>query len=150
MASKQPARSIVKKTVSNKGSVGKSVKMKKEISGSFGMGARHEGTNKSGKKIDMPIIHGYAGELFIEAKLTAQEKTDILGIIRHTAKTGPRDPADQVVEITDTKTGMRIRTIENHLAVAIGKKIDRSHKGGSLTIVWPSNAHLSRVTWKRE
>jgi len=55
-----------------------------------------------------------------------------------------------VVEIVDTKNGMRIRTTENHLAVAIGKKIDRAHKGGALAIVWPSDSHLSRVTWKRE
>lgn len=124
--------------------------MKKEISGSFGMAARHDSGIKSGKKVTAPVVAGYAGELVIQAVLTATEKKDILGLIRHTAATGPRDPADQVMEIKDTPTGMRIRTTENHLAVAIGKKVDRSHKGGKLTIVWPSDAHMSRVTWKRE
>jgi len=151
MASKKPARVIAKKSAPAR-SVGKDAKMKKEISGSFGKGARHEGTNVSGKKV-APVkakSAGYAGEFIVNAVLTVKEKTEIMNLIRNTAKTGPRDPNDQVVDIKETKTGLRIRTTENHLAVAIAKKVARAHKGGTLEIVWPEGDPLSRATWTRE
>ncbi|HSD12126.1 MAG TPA: hypothetical protein VLC10_01080 [Patescibacteria group bacterium] len=143
---RKPARIIVNKT-QDKGTSGRSAKMRKEIAGSFRDQARREGgAVRYGKRPSAPA--GWNGEVVLTG-LTAAEKKDILGMVRHTGATGPRDPDDRVLRVEDRKDGLRILTSESHLAVSIGKRVHRSRKGGTLSITWSPDDVPVRVSWKK-
>lgn len=146
MARKQD-RIIVSKTA-DKGAAGRSSKLRKEIAGSFRDQARHEGGvgARYGKRPKAPA--GWNGEVILVG-LTADEKKDVLGMIRHTGATGPRDPDDRVLRIEDGKKGLRILTSESHLAVSIGKRVHRARKGGTLSITWAPDDVPVRVLWQK-
>lgn len=148
---KKTLRIIKKKTEANRAAPGKSTRLKKEISGSFKEQARRDGISVnagSGKK--PAAAPGWSGEVVLEGALSAQEKAEILGLVRHTGATGPRDPEDRVLRVEDTKKGLRILTSESHLAVSIGKRVDRSHKGGTLSITWAPDDTTVRVHWTKK
>lgn len=89
----------------------------------------------------------FRGELVVEAKLTAVQKEEILNIARSSKKT-PGDDS-HVVSLTDKGGKITIRTSSDDLAVAIGKKIHASHKGGKLTVTWGKDEAPARVLWKK-
>lgn len=140
-------RIIVTKT-RDMGASGRSSKLRKEIAGSFRDQARHEGgvAARYGKRPTAPA--GWNGEVILSG-LTAEEKKEVLGLVRHTGATGPRDPDDTVLRIEDGKSGLRILTSESHLAVSIGKRVHRSRKGGTLTITWAPDDVPVRVLWQK-
>lgn len=143
---RKPARIIVNKTRDG-GTSGRSAKIRKEIAGSFRDQARHEGgAARYGKRPSAPA--GWNGEVVLSG-LTAAEKKDVLGMVRHTGATGPRDPDDRVLRVEDRKDGLRILTSESHLAVSIGKRVHRSRKGGTLSITWAPDDVPVRVQWKK-
>ncbi len=143
---RKPARIIVNKTRDG-GTSGRSAKIRKEIAGSFRDQARHEGgAARYGKRPSAPA--GWNGEVVLPG-LTAAEKKDVLGMVRHTGATGPRDPDDRVLRVEDRKDGLRILTSESHLAVSIGKRVHRSRKGGTLSITWAPDDVPVRVQWKK-
>ncbi|MEY4744815.1 MAG: hypothetical protein RL272_760 [Candidatus Parcubacteria bacterium] len=147
MAKKQN-RIIVNKT-SDKGTSGRSSKLRKEIAGSFRSQARREGAGAAaryGKRPSSP--GGWNGEVVLTG-LTAAEKEEVLGMVRHTGGTGPRDPEDRVIRVEDRKNALRILTSESHLAVSIGKRVHRARKGGTLTITWAPDDMPVRVAWKK-
>ena len=147
MARKQ-GRIIVGKT-ENRGAAGRSSKLRKEIAGSYRDQARREGaaaSAKYGKRPSAPA--GWNGEVVL-AGLSAEEKKDVLGMIRHTGATGPRDPDDRVLRVEDGAKGLRILTSESHLAVSIGKRVHRARKGGTLTITWAPGDAPVRVVWQK-
>ena len=145
------SRIINKKSASATGTSGASVKQRKEITGSFKEQARRDGVAVgagAGKK-EHSYGPGWAGEVVIEG-LSAAEKAEVLGLVRHTGGTGPRDPGDRVVRIDDGKKELRIYTAENRLAVSIGKRVHRSHKGGTLSITWSPGDMPVRVHWTKK
>lgn len=148
---KKTLRIITKKSEAKGASKGTSRKLKSDIAGSHNEHARRDGVSVragSGKKA--PAAPGWAGEVVLEGAMTAQEKAEILGMVRHTGGTGPRDPEDRVLRVEDTKKGLRILTSESHLAVSIGKRVDRSHKGGTLSIAWAPDDTTVRVHWTKK
>lgn len=148
---KKTLRIIKKKTEAKRASKGTSRKLKSDIAGSQSEHARRDGVSVragSGKK--PAAAPGWAGEVVLAGALSAQEKAEILGLVRHTGATGPRDPNDRVVRVEDTKKGLRILTSESHLAVSIGKRVDRSHKGGTLSIAWAPDDTTVRVQWTKK
>ncbi|HTM68416.1 MAG TPA: hypothetical protein VL426_03895 [Candidatus Binatia bacterium] len=149
MAKKKPAR-IINNRTKNTGGSGPSVKQRKEITGSFKEQARRDGVAVgagAGKK-EHSYGPGWAGEVVLEG-LTAAEKQEVLNMVRHTGAVGPRDPGDRVLKIEDTAKGLRIQTAENRLAISIGKRVNRSRKGGTLTITWSPGDMPVRVHWKK-
>ncbi len=143
---RKSSRIIVSKTP-DRGAAGRPSKLRKEIAGSFRDQARHEGgAAKYGKRPSAPA--GWNGEVVLVG-LTAAEKQDVLGMVRHTGATGPRDPDDRVVRVEDGRKGLRILTSESHLAVSIGKRVHRARKGGTLTITWAPDDAPVRVVWQK-
>lgn len=143
---------IIKKKTDAKGAAqGRSRRLKSEIAGSQKLHGRRDGVPVNagaGKK--PPMAAGWAGEVILEGAMTAKEKAEILGLVRHTGATGPRDEDDRVVRIEDGKRGLRILTSESHLAVSIGKRVHRSHKGGTLSIAWAPDDTTVRVHWTKK
>ena len=97
---------------------------------------------------------GYAGELTLEGLHDAAVKAEVLGLVRNVGKRATnRDPEDRIVKIAEKGGAVIVYTTENQLAVSIGKQVDRSRKGGTLTITWSSTDKPARVHWvapKRE
>lgn len=149
MSGRKTNRIIVKKTRGG-GTAGAPVKLRKEIAGSHKEQARRDGVavNAGAGKKEHTYGAGWAGEVVLEG-LTAAEKTEVLALVRHTGGTGPRDPGDRVVRVEDGAKGLRILTAENRLAVSIGKRVHRSHKGGTLSITWSPGDMPVRVLWKK-
>ena len=150
MAKRKPSRIITGKTTSGKSTSGAPLKLRKEISGSNKEQARRDEVSPKayGGGKEHTYGPGWAGEVVLEG-LNAAEKADVLGLVRHTGAKGPRDPNDRVLKIEDTKKGLRILTAENRLALSIGKRVHRSHKGGTLTITWSPGDMPVRVHWKK-
>ncbi len=92
----------------------------------------------------------YAGEVVLDGEFSPTEKVEILGLIRNVGKRAiARDPMDRIVRIAESGGAVRAYTSENQLAVAIGKQVHRSHKGGKLTITWSEGDKLVRVHWTK-
>lgn len=151
MAKKKTARIIVNRKGTNKGTGGAPLKQRKEIAGSHEEQGRRDAVSPKayGGGAEHTYGPGWAGEVVIEG-LNEAEKGEVLGLVRHTGNKGPRDPNDRVVKIEDTKDGLRILTAENRLALSIGKRVHRSHKGGTLTITWSPGDMPVRVHWTKK
>ncbi|HTK04661.1 MAG TPA: hypothetical protein VL500_03690 [Candidatus Eisenbacteria bacterium] len=150
MGKKKPQRIIRRKSM-RAGTGGAPLKQRKEITGSHEEQGRRDSVSPRayGGGAEHTYGPGWAGEVVLEG-LSADEKTEVLGLVRHTGAKGPRDPNDRVVKIEDTKSGLRILTAENRLALSIGKRVHRSHKGGTLTITWSPGDMPVRVHWKKK
>lgn len=75
-------------------------------------------------------------------------KQEVLNTIRHLAKDEEsRDPQNRILKIEDRSDRLVIYTSHANLAVAIGKHVHRSRKGGALEIEWPKGDEVSRVRW---
>lgn len=91
----------------------------------------------------------YAGEVVVEGLASPQERYEVRRLaINVGQRASNRDPQDRIVDMSDSRGRLVIRTSENQLAVSIGKQIDRARKGGQLTIVWSKADKPVRVTWK--
>ncbi|MBU1180037.1 hypothetical protein KJ885_03775 [Patescibacteria group bacterium] len=90
----------------------------------------------------------YEGELILSS-IPQNLIMEIARQIRNIAKRAEkRDPLDKAMRIEIKKSGIRVLTTENQLAVSIGKQIDQSHKGGKLEINWSERDKPARVVWK--
>ena len=125
-------------------------KLRKQIEGTFGEQARRDGVaaGAGSERKEHSYGPGWAGEVVLQG-LSAAEKQEVLNMVRHSGAKGPRDPNDRVVKIEDSAKGLRILTAENRLAIAIGKRVHRARKGGTLTITWSPGDLPVRVLWKK-
>lgn len=90
----------------------------------------------------------YEGEVMVVGITNDKEKQEILSLIRNVGKRAMlRDPEDRIIKIEDKENQLRILTTENQLAVSIGKQIDRSRKGGDLSIRFSDQDETARVIW---
>ena len=148
---KKTLRIIKRKSEAKGAAQGRSRKLRSEIAASNKQHARRDGVAvNAGSGKPSAAAAGWAGEVILEGAMSAAEKAEILGMVRHTGGSGPRDPEDRVVRVEDTKKGLRILTSESHLAVSIGKRVDRSHKGGTLAITWAPDDTTVRVQWTKK
>lgn len=93
----------------------------------------------------------FEGELTLDGLVGAKEKAEILATVRNAAKRAQkRDPLSRVVAIDDRGERVVVTVTENQLAVALGKAVDASHKGGKLRISWSSQDLPARVHWTRK
>lgn len=93
----------------------------------------------------------FEGELTLDGLVDKKEKAEILATVRNAAKRAQRrDPEDRIVAIDDRGERVVVTTTENQLAVALGKAVDASHKGGKLRITWSSDDLPARAHWTRK
>ncbi len=92
---------------------------------------------------------GYEGEVILSGLNDQTLKREVINTAKNiAARALLRDPEDQIIKIEDNGRTVRITTTENQLAVAIGKEIDRAHKGGELNIRFSEEDLPARVFWK--
>src|SRR5512133_1143325 len=74
---------------------------------------------------------GYEGEVILSGLADTALKLEVIRTVKNiAARAVERDPEAQVIKIEDKGRSVRITTTENQLAEAIGKEVDRAHKGG--------------------
>ena len=90
----------------------------------------------------------YAGEVTLSGFADPAFKLEVIRTAKNVAARAlERDPEAQVIKIEDKGRTVRITTTQNQLAEAIGKEIDRSHKGGELSIRFSNEELPVRVYW---
>ncbi len=95
-------------------------------------------------------VLNFGGELVIEGKFGAEEKQEILALVRNVgARAAKRDPEERIIKISERGGTIRVSTTENQLAVSIGKQLDRARKGGTLAITWSHEDKPVRVRWTK-
>lgn len=76
----------------------------------------------------------FEGEINI-ADVPEKFREDLTNLIRaFTQRAYEKDPMDRLIEIKKTRSGLRVTTTENQLAVKLAKKIRDSFKKASLEI----------------
>ena len=105
------------------------------------------------------VVHGpagaksglFEGELTLDGLIDRKEKAEILATVRNAAKRAQkRDPLCRIVAVDDRGERVVVTVTENQLAVALGKAVDASHKGGKLRVSWSSDDLPARVHWTRK
>jgi hypothetical protein len=92
---------------------------------------------------------GYEGEIVLSGFNDPALKLEVVRTAKNVASRAlERNPEAQVIKIEDKGRTVRITTTDNRLAEAIGKEIDRSHKGGALNIRFSQEDRPVRVYWK--
>lgn len=93
----------------------------------------------------------FEGQLTLDGLKEGKEKSEILATVRNFGKKQERrDPEARIVAIDDRAARVVITTTENQMAVGMGKAVDASHKGGTLTISWSKTDLPARVRWVRK
>ena len=87
------------------------------------------------------------GELKLSGFASALKPGLLAELRRQVLLAESRDPANRVVKLSSGSGGITVLTVQAHLAVALGKHIHSSHKGGTLEIVWPKGDEFVRVVW---
>jgi len=91
---------------------------------------------------------GYAGEVTLSGFSDPELKLEVIRTAKNVAaRAFERNPEAQVIKIEDKGRTVRITTTQNQLAEAIGKEVDRSHKGGVLNIRFSNENLPVRVYW---
>lgn len=89
----------------------------------------------------------FGGELKLSG-FAPEHRQEILESLRHLASVEEdRDASNRVLKLVDGRDGIVVHTAQAHLAVALGKHIHRSRKGGCLEIEWPKGDEVARVIW---
>lgn len=129
---------------------------KRIIKKSSGSKGRLSNAAESGKRT-AKARHGRAtngdGEsvLVIEGEFTAAQKKDIFALIESTGLRATRKNPKQTVDlIEEGAKSIVVFVSDNHLALALGKALHRSHKGGELTITWSHDDEPVRVHWMKK
>lgn len=92
---------------------------------------------------------GYGGELKLSGFTSDLRKLEIIKAIKNAAaRVLKRNPESQIIKIEDTGKTVRVTTTENQLAVALGKQIEKSFKGGTLKIGFSKDDLPVHITWK--
>lgn len=72
--------------------------------------------------------HLFEGELFVE-EVPVKHKTELLNLIHNVGKHATEiDPQHRIIDIEETRDGIRVTTTENQLADRIAKKIQEAFK----------------------
>lgn len=91
----------------------------------------------------------FVGEVVFEGLKDAQEREEVLGLVRNIGKRAQRrDPEDRVISIETVGSRVRVTTSENQLAVSIGKQVHEARKGGELQVTWSAGDKPVRVVWR--
>ncbi len=91
---------------------------------------------------------GWGGEVTMEG-VPLVNRDEVLAQIRNISKRATaRDPQTRLLKILDKGGKIYVYTSENQLAVAIGKEVHASHKGGTLSITWSDEDKPVRVLWR--
>lgn len=95
-----------------------------------------------------PKLAPFGGEVTLDGFNGLDEKEEIINTARNAGtKSQQHDPLSHIISIDDRGDRVVIHTTQNQLAVAIGKAIDASHKGGKLTITFSEGDMPARVHW---
>ena len=91
---------------------------------------------------------GWGGEVTMEG-VAVINRDEVLAQIRNIAKRAlARDPEARLLKILEKGGKLYIYTSDNQLAVAMGKEVHASHKGGTLHITWSDEDKPVRVLWR--
>ena len=91
---------------------------------------------------------GYEGEVTLSGFSDPNLKLEVVRTAKNVAgRALERNPEAQVIKIEDKGRTVRITTTNGPLAEAIGKEVDRSHKGGILNIRFSNENLPVRVYW---
>ncbi len=121
---------------------------RRTASGGFSRPVRDsEAMRRDLKRMRPTVRRAVGGELKLSG-LVPELKAGLLAELRHQARLAEeRDSANRVVKLTAGPGGVTVLTAQAHLAVALGKHVHASHKGGTLEIIWPKGDEIARVTW---
>ena len=133
-------------------------KTRREIAGTFQEQARRE--SMDGSEANRPEsktrfvrdggrVVNFGGEVTVVGRFAREEKAELLNEVDNLSKAkSKKDPSDSVLQIKTNRDGFIVYTSKTNLAVAIGKHLHRSRKGGELTIVWTHYDSPVRVIWR--
>ena len=92
----------------------------------------------------------FEGEIIIK-NIPVKIKSDLINLAKTFSKRAfERDPMDRLIDIKETKDGLRITTTENQLAVKLAKKIKETFKKAELKITYspaPSDVVYIRLVF---
>lgn len=90
---------------------------------------------------------GFAGELVLK-DFPGERKHMMLETIKNSGNQAFRqNPLHRVLNVTESKSQIRVLTTENQLAVRLGKEVERAF-GGNLEIHWSKDDEPVYVVWK--
>ncbi len=92
----------------------------------------------------------FEGEIIIK-NIPIKIKSDLINLAKAFSKRAfERDPMDRLIEIKETKDGLKMTTTENQLAVKLAKKIKETFKKAELKIAYspePSDVVYIKLTF---
>lgn len=125
----------------------------KKSSGSKGRLRPASETGKRGQPLQRSarsMPHGGESALVIAGPLTAAERKEILALVEAEGHRETRRDAKKTIDLIEERIdGITVYVSDSHLALALGKKLHRSRKGGELTITWSHEDKPVRVHWAK-
>lgn len=129
---------------------------KRVIKKSLGSKGRSRSASETGKRgqplqrSGRSMAHGGSSALVITGRFSADERREILALLDSEVSRESRRDGSKRVEGVEEKGGrIAFYVSDNHLALALGKKLHRSRKGGELTITWSHDDKPVRVSWEK-
>jgi len=91
------------------------------------------------------------GILKISGDFTRVHEDEILNTIQNSGKLAEaRNSMNKIEKIDTAGDSIIVYTVKNQLAVTIGKKLDKSFKGGNLEIIWSKEDQPVEVHWHKD
>jgi NMD protein affecting ribosome stability and mRNA decay len=93
--------------------------------------------------------HYVMGIVYIEGNFFTTRRDEIMNLLRNEEKKQVmHNPLDRIMGIRDEKSGTRIETTSENLAVHLGRMLYHAY-GGEIEYKFSDDQKLARVFWKR-
>ena len=125
----------------------------KKSSGSRGRQRPASETGKRAANAHFGRAQGSDGEsrLLIDGSFSDAEKKQIFALIEAAGLAATRRDRNATIDLIEEKRGsITVWVSDNHLALALGKKLHSARKGGELTITWSHDDKPVFVHWRKK